>query len=260
MDYDRKIKIAKDREYPVRKSNEIIQRAKYDLSTVELKAFAFILSKILPSDTELKEIEFSVQDFCRACGIDDESGRNYSRIKDTLKGLRDKSFWLMNEKGVESTVGWLSKARINKGSGKIKVKLDEDLEQYLIGVFNNFTQYELISILPMKSSYSIRIYELLKSYAFTGKHEFGLDDLKSKLTASHYVNFKDFRKKVLEVATEEINRYTDIEISWTPIQTGRKVSSVYFEIKQRKTMERYKAHTRGARQLDGQMTLLDYAD
>ena len=258
MDFDTKLEISKQRSYSVVKSNEIIQKARYDLTISELKTLAYIFSKIKPNDKEIQDYTFSVKEYCQVCGIYYKNGNNYINIKKNLKSLRDKSFWLIDEKGNEVLVGWLSKARINKGSGKITVRLDDDIQKYVIGVFDNYTQYELLSTLPMKSNYSFRIYELLKSYAFTKHHTFDIDELKTMLSATNYVNFKDFRKYVLEVATKEINLYTDIEISWQPIKNGKKVVQVYFNIKQRDTWARYEASIAASEQIEGQISIFDY--
>lgn len=258
MNYDNNIEISKQRSYSVVKSNELIQKARYDLNISELRTLAYIFSKIKPTDKELQDYTFSIKEYCQVCAIDYKNGTNYINIKKNIKALRDKSFWLLDEKGNEVLVGWLSKARINKGSGKITVRLDDDIQKYVLGLFENFTQYELLSTLPMKSSYSFRIYELLKSYAFTKQHTFDIDDLKNKLAATNYVNFKDFRRFVLEVATKEINLYTDIEVSWTPIKKGKKVIQVKFDIEQRDTWGRYIASNRANDQLEGQISLFDY--
>lgn len=225
-----------ERDYRVVKANEIIQRARYDLGITELKALALIFSKIKPTDTQLQEYDFTVKEYCRICGLDETSGGNYAQVKKSLKKLRDTSFWLMDENGRESTVGWLEKARINKGSGRISVKVDQDLQKYLIALQENFTQYALLYTLPMRSAYSFRIYEHLKSHAFKGEKTYDIDELKYLLLAQHYVNFKDFRKKVIEVAVREINEYTDIEVSWEPITEGRKVVAVKFTIKERDSL------------------------
>ena len=258
MDFDTKLEISKQRSYSVVKSNEIIQKARYDLTISELKTLAYIFSKIKPNDKEIQDYTFSVKEYCQVCGIDYKNGNNYINIKKNLKSLRDNSFWLIDEQGNEVLVGWLSKARINKGSGKITVRLDDDIQKYVIGLFDNYTQYELLSTLPMKSNYSFRIYELLKSYAFTKHHTFDIDELKTMLSATNYVNFKDFRKYVLEVATKEINLYTDIEISWQPIKNGKKVVQVYFNIKQRDTWARYEASIAASEQIEGQISIFDY--
>lgn len=257
LDYNRKRDIQEQRGFQVVKSNEIIQKARFDLNLTELKTLAFIISKIKPTDTELQEYSLPVKDFCQVCGLDYTSGKHYKHIKDTLQGLSDRSFWVKDENGHETLCRWIQKARINKNSGKITVRLDEDMQKYVIGLFNNFTQYELLSTLPMKSAYSFRIYELLKSYAFAKSHTFNIDELKKMLFAEHYKNFKDFRIYVLEIATREINNYTDIEISWEPIKNGRKVIQVRFDIAQRDTWGRYLAGQRATEEIEGQMSIFD---
>lgn len=256
----KRAEIQKQRAYRVTKSNEMIQRARHDLNLVELKTLAFIISKIKPSDTELQEYKFSVHEYCQVCGIDETNGKNYIRIKSILKGLRDKSFWCVDENGNEVLIGWLQKARVYKKSGRVAVKLDDDMQRFLLGLFENFTSYELISTLPMRSAYSFRLYELLKSYAYQGGHTFNTDDLKIKLAAEHYKNFKDFRRFVLEIATREINLYTDIEVSWEPETFGRKVIEVIFTITQRDAWGRLEASTRAEEQLDGQMSIFDFLE
>lgn len=249
------------REYKVVKSNEIIQKARYDLTIQELKTLAYIFSKIKPIDTEDKEYCFSIREYCQVSGIDYNNGGNYEYIKKTLKNLRDKSFWLTEPDGSEVLVGWLSKARINKGTGKIKVKLDEDIAKYVIGLFSNYTQYELLSTLPMRSAYSFRIYELLKSYSYSGRNPkitFDLEELKKKLMATNYDRFPDFRRKVLEIAVKEINIYTDLEVTWEPEKKGKKVIKLIFEVKQKDSWGQYMTFKRVSNQLDRQIKIEDF--
>ena len=85
-----------------------------------------------------------------------------------------------------------------------------------------------------------------------------IDDIKKQLAATNYINFKDFRKYVLEVATKEINLYTDIEVSWEPIYKGRKVIQVKFMIKQRDSWGRFITATKATQELDGQMSIYDF--
>ena len=250
----------RQRGFLVVKANELVQKARYDLNIRELKILAFIFSKVKPTDAELQEYTFSVRDFCTVCGIEERSGMNYANIKASLKGLRDKSFWVTDENGHDVLIGWLSKARINRGNGKIAVKLDEDMQKFVIGLFQNYTQYELLSTLPMKSAYSFRIYELLKSYAFTGSHTFEVEELKRMLTAEHFQNFKDFRRRVIEIAVREINLYTDILTSWEPITYGRKVTHIKFRIMKRSSWGRYLTAQNANAALDGQMSIFDYMD
>lgn len=257
-EYNAELEIIEQRDYKVVKANEIIQRARVDLGILELKTFAFILSKVKPNDQQGQEYTFSVQEYCKVCDIDDKNGKNYLNVKKALKTLRDKSFWLIDEDGRESTVGWLSKARIDKRSGKATVKLDEDIQKYIVGWFEQYTQYSLCQVLPMQSQYSFLMFELLKSYSNYKQYVFGLDDLKSRLGATHYKDYRDFKKRVLDIATKEINLYTDLEISWEPISKGRKIIQIKFYISERdKNWGNFRT-VKINNQLDGQMNLMDY--
>ena len=234
-----KLEIAIERDYKVVKANEIIQRAQSDLGLLEQKTFCYAVSKVKPDDVAGTEYTFTINEYCDICGINRNDGRTIENVKSALKRLRDKSFYLLDEKGDYVLIGWLDKARISPKSGKIKIKFDEDMQKYLTGLYNNYTQYSLLCVLPMKSAYSIRLYELLKSYAGLHRKDFELEDLQRKI-ASAYKRFPDFRRKVLEIAVKEINLYTDIEVSWQPINKGRKVVKVHFDIKRNYIEERKK--------------------
>lgn len=258
MDYDEKIQIATKRDYKVVKANEIIQKAKFDLSLLEQKTFCYAVSKIKPDDTKDTWYTFTINEYCNVCGIAKNNGKNIDDVKTALKQLRDKSFYLLNQDGDYETVGWLDKAIVSPKSGKVRIRFDETLQKYLMGLYNNYTQYSLLCVLPMRSAYSIRLYELLKSYVGLKRKEmdFDIDDLKIKLNAP-YERFPDFRRKALEIATREINQYTDIEISWEPIKKGRKVMAVKFRMSERNAWSRYMNYKNANNQLEGQISILD---
>ena len=258
MQKDDRLEIYTQREYKVVKANEIIQKARYDLSLSEIKAFSYIVSKVKPGDPVGTEYVFRINDYCKLAGINTNDKDNIAMVKKAVKSLRDKSFWITQVDGTETTVGWLDKAWINKGSGKIKVRFDEDMQKYITGLYENFTQYTLLCTLPMQSSYSIRIYELLKSYAFTKTHTFAVDQLKKLLGCENYVRFPDFRRKVLEIATREINEYTDLEVSWEPITQGRKVIEIKYHIGTKSAYAYLESSQKATDRLDGQISMFDY--
>lgn len=241
---DSGVELYNQRSYNVVKSNEIIQHARDELSIAQLKAFAYALSKVKPDDKKEQWYEFSISDYCSVFGIDGDNGGNYSYVKKIFKSLRDTSFWLINENGHETTVGYLDKVDTHKGSGKVRFRFDEDLSKYILGLMNNFTQYSLFYTLPMRSAYSFKLYELLRSYAFTERHEFAIDEFKKLLNCSQYTNFKDVRVRVIETALKEINLYTDIEVTWEQKCQGKKVVAVIFNIAQRNTWDKAVAEKR----------------
>lgn len=254
MNSDEKTEVLKKREYYVVKGNELVQQSRFELSLPEQKTIAFICSMIKPIEAIDRannvpyqlEYEFNIQDYCKVCGIDYNAGKNYADIKATLKRLRDRSMWVTLADGSETVVAWLDRVTTNKKSGIARIRIDDRLAPYLFDLGRKFTQYQLYNILAMKSAFSVRIYELMKSYAFQKNKTFEIKELKHILMVDDiksYDRFPDFRRFVLEKAQEEINELTDIRIYYEPIRKGRKVVKIKFKIEQKTPMERYIAST-----------------
>lgn len=245
------IEILEGREYLVVKGNELIQRTRYELSLPEQKTIAYICSMVKPvSAAENRGIpyqldyQFDIRQYCKICGIDYDNGKNYADIKATLKKLRDKSFWMQLPDGSETVVAWLDRVTTNKRSGLATVRIDDRLAPYLFNLGQRFTQYQLKNILGMKSQFSVRFYEIAKSYEFKQDIIFDLADLKRQLMVDDVSSYKDyslFRKKVLEPAEREINDLTDINISFQPIKQGRKVVKIQLKIQKKEIFEAWKA-------------------
>ena len=221
----------KQRNQLVVKSNELIQKSRFSLSALEQKIILYIISKIKPEDTELKEYCFDLREMCRVCGIS-YSGKNYLNFKDSIKALRDKSFWIETPRKLY-TVSWIERVEIDKYQTTVSVKLDDRLLPYLLNLRECFTSYELNYTLLMKSKYSIRIYELLKSYVGIGFFHIGIVDLKKLLQCESYSEYKEFRRNVIDKALKEINEFTDLEIEYQQIRENRAVSALLFKIKRK---------------------------
>ena len=228
-------KMTQLRDYKVVKSNNLIQKTRFQLTMQEQKIILYMISKIKPDEEDFSTLDFSISEFCKVCGMDSTSGKNYKDIKDKVKALSDKSAWVTLENGTETLIRWINKAWINKKSGTIKLRLDDDMKPYLLQLQNFFTQYELLYILAMKSQYSIRLYELLKSYEYQRKKIiFEIDELKRILSAENYERFPDFKRKVLDIALREMNDLSDLIVTYEIIKEGRRYAKLEFSIRLKK--------------------------
>lgn len=249
MNRDEIVEIEKARDYVVSKSNILVQKNRYNLSVPEQRTIAFICSMIKPIEVMDRinnvpyqlEYEFDIRKYCQICNIDYDSGKNYADIKAILKGLSDKSMWVTFDDNPEEEVlcRWLAKVRTNKRSGIAHIKLDEDLVPYLFDLKNRFTSYGLRNILCMRSQYSIRLYELLKSYKIQKTKTFTIEEFKKMLMIEDiksYNRFPSLKQKVLDPAMKEINEYTDIDVSYREILKGRKVIKLDFKIKDKEPL------------------------
>lgn len=232
------------RHQTVVKANDLIQKSRFSLSVQQQKIVLYLISQISQFDTEFKLYEFSISDFCKVCGIDYESGKNYQDIKAAIKEIADKSVWIKLDDDEETLLRWIEKPYINKRSGTIKIRLDEDMKPFLLQLKENFTQYELLWTLHFRSKYTIRLYELIKSIHFreleSYTREYRLDELRKMLDAETYTTYQTFKTRVLIPAVNEINNYSDKNLTYEPIKRGRSVYSIRFSIGTKEPMERIK--------------------
>ena len=182
----------------------------------QYKLLLFIISKIKPSDPEGQKYTFSIGDYCRVCGIDHSNGQNYIDLKSALKDLADKSMWMETPDGKqEILLRWLNRITLNKHSGTVEVEFHPDMFPYLLDLQARYTQYKLECVLAMRSKYSVRLYELLKSYEHMETMiYFSIADLKKRIDCEKYPRFPDFRRYALDKAVDDINRYSDIKVMY----------------------------------------------
>lgn len=253
-----KMQVCKGREMEVYKANDMIQKGRHELSLQEQRCVLYAISKIQPEDTVFQEYTFELSDFYKLCGL---QGDSYTEMKAILTGLKQKTWWVETAPNVESTVSWFNKVRTNKKSGTVTVRFDDDMMPYLLDLTKEnkyFTHYQLKYILPMKSQYAIRLYELLKSYQRNNiEWFFDIDPLKKQLNCEKYKDFYDFRRWVIEPAVAEINEFTDIKIAWEPVKEGRRVARVNFYMVGKRKAELLEADRAITDALDGQIDIQD---
>lgn len=252
----------KVRHQTVVKANDLIQKSRFNLSLQQQKIILYLISHINEEDEEFNLYEFSIVDFCRVCGIDLSNGKNYHDIKQAIKDIADKSLWINLDGDEETLLRWIDKPYINKKSGTIKIRLDEDMKPFLLQLKSNFTQYELIYTLHFKSKYTIRLYELIKSIHFFEQRpynrEYKLDDLRRLLGAENYIQYRDFKRRVLIPSISEINEYSDKRIDFEEIKNGRSVVRIQLTISTKAKLEQMRIRNAIDEELGyDQMSLLD---
>lgn len=233
-----------ERDRYVVKANELIQKSRFNLTLQQQKIVLYLISQIERNDKEFKLYSFSIQQFCKVCGINYTSGKNYNDLKEAIKEIAQKVLWIRLPNGKETTVRWIEKAYIDRNTGTIEIRLDEDMKPYLLQLRDNFTQYELVWTLQFNSKYSIRLYELIKSIHYHDldpyERTYDIDELKRLLDAETYKTYQHFKDRALQVAVDEINSTSDKLVSFVPIKDGRAVKKIRLHIESKDQGERIK--------------------
>lgn len=224
-----KSQVSAERKQLIVKSNQVIQKSRYHLTIQQQKLILYLISKIRPNDTEFKEYVFDLKDICNILGVE-INGANYIRFKESLKKIADTSFWLEID-GKDRLYRWIDDIEINNNETQIKIKLDEHLKPFLLQLKESFTYYQLENVLCFDCKYSFRLYELFKSYEFKSNLTMSVDELKRYLMAENkYDRFTLFKTNVLNKAIDEINKYTDIDVSYKLIRENRIIKYIDFEL------------------------------
>lgn len=225
--------LAQLRKQKVVKSNELIQQRTHLLSLQEQKIVLFLISQLKPDQKEFEYQTFDLIDFCDACGIDHDNGKNYINLRKAIKALSDKSMWVIG-KDTDTLMRWVAGAQIEKRNGKIKIRFDEEMKPFLLELKERYTQFDLIYTLGMKSKYSIRLYELLKSYEKTNEPvSFTLERFKQAVGAE-YDRWVDIRRFVIDIALKEINRLSDLSVMYNTKKKGKGIVGVTFVLRSKR--------------------------
>jgi plasmid replication initiation protein len=221
------------------KQYHLIVNAQYALLPNEIDLVLTMLTEIKKEDEDFKTYSFTKAE------LEKKTNRKWDsmQLKDTVKGLMSKPLEIKvkeNIKGKEfqywQIFNWFSSFRY-RSDGIITCRFDADLKPYLLGIKERFVISDLRMMLLMKSSYSKRIYLLLKEYSKIGHREFELETMHSllKTPKSHKDRYSKFRQSVLDRSMKDINKFTDLKIEYQVFKRAKKIVRVKFIIRKNDT-------------------------
>lgn len=164
-----------------------------------------------------------------------ESHTAYEVLKGIEKTLFDRRFTFINERQNEVKSRWISQVEYHRGEGGISIIFTPAVVREITridGYETAFTKFLLEQTANLNSVYSVRLYELLKQWLQAKKASFELELLRGQLGlgVNDYVRMSDFKKRVLDLAVNEINEKTDLKISYENVKKGRKIVGFNFKI------------------------------
>lgn len=217
------------------KSNQIIE-AKYRLTTRAQKFILYMASKISTSDTSFKYIKVSVQEIESVLHSENTKwGDIYSVVQDIIISLNKNPLKIVQADGSKVLINWIASANLPQGQGVVEFEFSDLLHPYLLQLKTHFTQYKLNNVLQLRSSFAIRLYELLKAHQFIGRAEYELEELKGILgIEDKYPLYYDLKRRVINVAQKELLAHSDICFDFHEKRISRKITKVVFLIDENK--------------------------
>jgi plasmid replication initiation protein len=228
----------------VTKSNALVN-ASYRLSLNELRIVLYALSKINPLDEGFKmSHKIDARDMAVFFGIDTRVNKTFFKdIEDALVNrFWEREFSYFDEKeGKIIKERWLIRVAFGgKNPHEMEFYYNPMIKDQLQQLSKQFTSYLLSNVNDMKSTFSVRIYEMAILHLNASKsHQshmhITIGELKDRLCIEgKYKQFSELRIRVLEVAKKEINKKSDIKIDFSFKKIGRSVHSIDFTITRKK--------------------------
>lgn len=211
------------------RQSHMIVNARYALTRGEIDIVLTLLTAIKHEDEDFKDYQFTMKE------LEKKTNRkwNSKQLKDTIKSLMSKPLDIPKESGKGWTiVNWFSSFDYDN-NGIITCRFDKALKPYLIQIQGTRIISDFRHLLPMQSSYSKRMYLLLKEYDKIGSRKFNVKELQEilKVPNSHKTRYNKFKQDVLERSEKDINKFTDLEVKFVEKKQGRKIHEVIFFIK-----------------------------
>ena len=215
-------------------ANDII-KGKQSMTLQTARLIRLLVTQIAEKDKDLKTYTCRITDLAKFFNID--SSNLYKEIFKICECALDSKVYIGtgNPKHPWEMFHWISMASYD-GKGTITLRLSDEIKPYVLELEKWFTQYKLKDILGFNSYYAIRLYEIIQCVDGETSHsqselEFEVEELRQYFDCEKkYAAFKDFRKRVIEVAVREINEKSDIWLKPTYKKWGRAYTSVSFEI------------------------------
>ncbi len=217
--------------FVVAQSNELMEATYSPALTARAHKIArLIFSLISPDDKDLKLYTITIEALKQYLGYRTEVtwGRFHEDLKDIADKLNKEPIVIKSENNI-LTAYLIAGYIIDFKNGTVTFEIPLILKPFLLELKRNFTRYPLLYIPKLRSSYSIRMYELLYQYKTIGHRLCEINALQ-RMVGSEYALYADFKRKVILIAQRDLAEHTDICFEFEEVKAGRRVSAVKFFI------------------------------
>ncbi len=217
------------------KKADVVVKARYKLNPLSLKFITTLIAGLKRSDDINEEYVFKVKDFQELTKLKRKD--LYWAVKEALKELLEKPLHIPTDDGF-IMCNWVSGGHYVESQGEVRFMIYPKLRPYLLEAQKKFLKYRLENILSLRSSYSIRLYEILKDWLELNKRYgnkaekiISLDEFRQILEIPRSYQYSShIKKRILEKAKVELVENTDVLFDYEEIKTGRKITHLHFFI------------------------------
>lgn len=205
-----------------------LAKAKYAMNASEQKLFLYAIRNVDQSADGFPESKFNILDFAKYADLDET--RLYKDIEKMTTSLMKTIIHIEDDFDRNKWIKYNLTKKCKYNDGVIVFRFNDDMKSLLLGLQKHYFK-QAPEIMGFSSWYSFRMYDFIKSETYKNKAiQISINRLKTILDIEDkYPNFRDLRRRVIDPAIEEINKHSDISVSYERIKKGRSVIALEFE-------------------------------
>ncbi|MGD9732939.1 MAG: replication initiation protein [Desulfamplus sp.] len=199
-----------------------------ELTAMQQKIIMNVLTHAVKK-SDIEKYEMPIEDFKSLVGI--KVSRNYfAELRRVVSELIVKKIIIDEDDGCLLFTTWFSGIALDY-KRKVIFTFDERAKPYLFKLGRTYTETTLENIKGLRSKYSIKLYEKIKSCQSQGRSSLNLtiEELKEYLgLGSRYTRIGDLKRRILDEVKNDISRHTDLQINYILLKTGRQYTDIQF--------------------------------
>lgn len=230
--------------------NDFIFNAQYQLTAKEQKIILLLIANINPVKQKNFQTQvISVKALKNVVMGGNTKGSFYQEIKKLAfrlvkKGIMFDTDVLIEGRRFPGYVNWfqsISPIKNDNGEVYLEFLFSEKLKPFLLEL-RQYVQIDIQQLTNLSSGFSIHLFQIFQAkrnqmlkYQHQTKLLYQLPELKKTLgIQDKYADWRNFKRKVVDLAVKEINRHTNINVGFRVIKKNGQVFSLEFEIRDRK--------------------------
>lgn len=218
----------------------------------ELKVLDVYLSRINSHIPESCTVTFTKAEYEELMGLTNCDPRTLRKYTSSLLG-KIVEVPLQNKGYVQIVLFTAARFEVNEyGQSKIELSCSPQAKMLFFNIENlGYLRYGLKNVLSLDYKHSYLLYLYILKNRFRSSWEITPLKLKNDVfdlkTSKTYESFKYLKRDILDKAVNEINKKTDINLSYELIKKGKSIDSIKFKLKNLKELQ----------QTENQLTLED---
>jgi len=236
MDKPRSISVRADGNPVVTKANALIE-ASYNLTLNEQRIILACAAKLDSRKPMPREAVFvlSVDEFIELFGSDPRNA--YAEMEEAATKLYERDIRRIDGK-TRKRLRWVYMAEYKKGEGKVRLGFSPEIAPYLTMLHKRFTSYRLEEVSRLRSTYAVRLFEMLSQFTGTGLFVVSVADFKHRLgIEDKYDRFSNLKARVIEPAVKDLVAKTSLDVTWKGIKKGKAVERLEFRFEEKQQMQ-----------------------